>query len=100
MLSNLPGDATILRSEPSDHPANGLDETGVQNDRILVAHPTAGAVKMILEHFGYDVSQTDWQKIISSHDIATGSDRQQSANNPVGDYAHGLRGTFVGTRRI
>ena len=98
MLSDYPGCLTVLLPERADQPANGLDETGVRDNRILVGHPTPSAVRLMLEHFGYSVRRIDWQALITRLGITPDHNRMQSASNPVGDYARGLRGTFIATR--
>lgn len=98
MLLNRPGNVCELRSEPVSSPANGLDEEGVREGQILVAHPTAAAVHMMLRHFGYEVRQTNWQTLISDIGASFDANAVHSATNPLGDYGRGLRGTFVAAR--
>lgn len=99
MLATQPGCLTVLRAERADHPANGLDETGTRNNAILVGHPTASAVNLMLGHFGYDVRRCDWAALIARLGFEPQHNQPQSAANPLGDYASGLRGTFVATRQ-
>lgn len=98
MLATQPGCLTVLRAERADNPANGLDETGTRNNAILVGHPTASAVDLMLGHFGYDVQRCDWEALITKLGLEPQRNKPHSAANPVGDYASGLRGTFVARR--
>jgi hypothetical protein len=88
---------TVLTSERSDHPANGFDDTGTRNGRILVGYPTPPAMALMLGHFGYDLRRFDWRGYIAEGGFEADPSKPQSARNPLGDYAAGLRETFTAT---
>lgn len=96
-----PGDGTFvqIRKERADHPANGMAERGVRDSMILHGWPTRGAVAFMLDHFGYRVEQVDWPALIARHGVHADTTRGHGPDNPVGDYAAGDRGTFIGTVR-
>jgi hypothetical protein len=96
-----PGDGNFvqIQKERADHPAHGMAERGVHDQMILHGWPTRGAVTFMLDHFGYDVEVVDWPKLIADHGVYADPDREQGPDNPVGDYAGGNRGTFIGTLR-
>jgi hypothetical protein len=98
MLLNEPGCRSLIKAQNAEAPSAGKDEKGVRNSKILVAHPTAGAVDFMLRHFGYSVERFDWPAAMERRGISPNLSSRQSKRNPLGDYARSERGTFVGTR--
>jgi hypothetical protein len=94
-----PGEGTFvqIRKERADHPANGMAERGVRDQMILHGWPTRDAVIFMLNHFGYSVDLTDWPALIARHGVYADTNRGHGPDNPVGDYAAGDRGTFIGS---
>ena len=95
-LLDSDGNLIQMKLEPAGHPAAGCDDTGVRDGKLLVAVPTAGALRLMLSHFGYSVEQYDWPSLIARLGL-TPKEGPQSAENPVGDYSRGQRGTFLAT---
>jgi hypothetical protein len=98
MIANTPGCLSLLQAESSEPLANGLDDTGVRNGKILVAHPSPAAIELMFKHFGYAIRRIDWPSIIAEMGVSPDLSSGQSAQNPLGDYARNLRGTFIATR--
>lgn len=92
-----PGNFCAIRREIVDHPAMGHSATGVYDGHILVALPTKQALTMMLQHFGYEVMQVEWPKLIASRGITTYPNRPLGPNNPLKDYGTASRGTFIAT---
>ncbi|MDP2122983.1 MAG: class I SAM-dependent methyltransferase [Parvibaculum sp.] len=100
MLTDSDGNLVSVRSENSDHPANGLDDSGVRENAILVGVPTPGAVHLMLRHFGFAVCQTDWAALIHRLGLSPDINNMQGPENPLGDYFRNQRGTFVARRSM
>ncbi len=90
------GNLTAIKLEPAGHPAASCDDTGVRGGKLLVAVPTAGALRLMLSHFGYSVEQYEWAPLIARLGLFP-KDGTPSAENPVGDYFRGQRATFLAT---
>jgi hypothetical protein len=99
-LLNEAGNRTLIKSENSEGPSAGKDDKGVRNGKILVAHPTSSAVRLMPEHFGYAVEQYDWSALIDRLALTPDKESRQSAKNPLGDYARFERGTFLARRQL
>jgi hypothetical protein len=91
------GNFVQIRKERADHPANGMADRGVRDKMILHGWPTRGAVTFMLDHFGYSVDFVDWPNLIARHRVYADPNRGHGPDNPVGDYAAGDRGTFIGS---
>lgn len=95
LLANVSGNLSTLFVETCDDPANGLDDMGVRNGRIMVAHPSPGCLELMLKHFGYSMKRCDWKPIFARRGLTPDKDSKVSAANPVADYFRDDRGTFV-----
>lgn len=96
-----PGDAHVITMYPENvfNDANGMTAAGVVDGNILVGRPTVPALKLMLHHFGYDSAVFDWPSLLSANNILADLTRPHDAENPVGDYAQGIRVTLLATKR-
>lgn len=99
MFANRSGCLSIIHAEHSEPSANGFDNTGVRDGKVLVSLPTLDALTLMFEHFGYSIRRVDWHMLIAALDLSPNLTSDPSASNPVGDYAKNIRGTFIATKR-
>ena len=99
MFADRSGCLSLIGLENSEPSAHGFDTIGVRDGKILFSLPTIEALTLMLDHFGYAVRRVDWQMLIAGLDLSPDLTSGPSANNPVGDYARNLRGTFVATKK-
>jgi hypothetical protein len=64
-----------------------IEEPLARTGRTVVARPSVEMLVFLLDHFGFDVREIDWEPYIRVNAEA------------IDDYRHGWRATFVATRR-
>jgi hypothetical protein len=96
-----PGEERVVRiyDEDISAHANGISDMGIRNGRILVGHPSAPVLGLMLDHVGYDCTFYDWHRLIERRGLSYDLVRPHGPDNPVGDYARRARVTAFANRR-